>query len=287
LLAAPEERVLGQQLAAGRQAQARLRALQEAGQSIPSATGAHLLAQVQVARQARRRLILACAPLVEGLARQYSGYGVPREDLVQDGWVGVVRAAATFDPAKGPYFSRHAAWGARKAILDALTSRSRLIRLPAGVVDAIHQISAACHQWEQTEVDPPSIAALAQMTGLPPARVQQVLGVMDPPLSLDAPSTPASDQCLTITVSDERAAPLESSGLAAGQRQEVWTAVGDLDPLARQVVVHRFGLVDGVPHTRDEVALLLRLPEAEIHALEAGALDTLRSRLTAAATWPA
>jgi RNA polymerase primary sigma factor len=229
---------------------------------------------------------MACTPLVEGLARQYSGYNIPYEDLVQEGWVGVVRAAATFDPAKGPHFSRHAAWGARKAILDALTSRSRLIRLPAGIVEAIRRLSAARQQWDRTELDPPGIDDLAEMTGLAPERVRQVLGVMDPPLSLNAPNTPAGEQRLTITVSDERSAPLESSGLAAGQRQEVWTAVADLDPLARQVVVHRFGLVDGVPHTLDEVALLLRLPEAEIHALEAVALATLRSRLTASATLP-
>lgn len=110
-------RTLGQQLAAGRQAQARLRALRDAGQPIPAATGARLLAQVQAARQARTRLITGCAPLVEALATQYSSYGVPREDLVQEGWAGVVQAITSFDPAKGPHFSRHAAWGARKAIL--------------------------------------------------------------------------------------------------------------------------------------------------------------------------
>ena len=281
LLAPTVERTLGQQLAAGRQAKARLRALREAGQPIPQATGVRLLAQVQAARQARQQLILACTPLVEGLARQYSGYNVSYEDLLQDGWVGVAQAAANFDPAKGAHFSRHAAWGARKAILGALTSRSRLIRLPAGVVEAIRQISAARQQWEQTEIDPPGVADLAQMTGLAPDRVRQVLGVMDPPLSLDAPRTAADDQRLGAGIPDPQPTTPESRGLAIMQRQELWTALAGLDPVARQVVVCRFGLVDGVPHALDEVATLLRLPAAEVRALEATALETLRVQLTA------
>jgi RNA polymerase primary sigma factor len=267
-------------LAAGRQAQARLRALREAGQPIPQATGVRLLAQVQAARQARQQLILACTPLVEGLARQYSGYNVPYEDLLQDGWAGVVQAAVSFDPAKGPHFSRHAAWGARKAILGALTSRSRLIRLPAGVVEAIRQISAARHQWAQTAVDPPAVADLAQMTGLATERVRQVLGVMDPPLSLDAPGSAANEQRLGDAIADQPSVTPENAGLAAVQRQELGTALAGLDPVARQVVIRRFGLGDGVPHALDEVAAFLHLSEAEVRALETAALDTLRALLT-------
>jgi RNA polymerase primary sigma factor len=271
------ERALGRQWVAGRQAAAQLRAWRDAGGSNPQGVSVQLQAQARAGRQARARLITACTPLVEGLARQYSGYNIPYEDLVQEGWVGVVRAAATFDPVKGAYFSRHAAWGARKAILDALTRRSRLIRLPAGVVDAIHRISAAHHQWEQTEVDLPSVADLAQRAGLPPERVRQVLGVMAPPLSLDA----AGGARLGITIPDTRSAPPESQGLAVVQRQEVWTALGRLDPRARQVVVWRFGLLDGVPHALDEVATLLRLPAARVRTLEAVALATLRGLLVA------
>jgi RNA polymerase primary sigma factor len=254
--------------------------LREAGQPIPQATGVRLLAQVQAARQARQQLILACTPLVEGLARQYSGYNVPYEDLLQDGWAGVVQAAGSFDPAKGPHFSRHAAWGARKAILGALTSRSRLIRLPAGVVAAIRQISAARHQWAQTEVDPPAVADLAQMTGLATERVRQVLGVMDPPLSLDAPGSAANEQRLGDAIADQPSATPENAGLAAVQRQELGTALAGLDPVARQVVIRRFGLGDGVPHALDEVAAFLHLSEAEVRALETAALDTLRALLT-------
>jgi DNA-directed RNA polymerase sigma subunit (sigma70/sigma32) len=108
-LAPAVERALGRQWVAGRQAAAHLRALRDAGGPNPQGVSAQLQAQARAGRQARARLITACTPLVEGLARQYSGYNIPYEDLVQEGWVGVVRAAATFDPAQGPYFSRHAA----------------------------------------------------------------------------------------------------------------------------------------------------------------------------------
>lgn len=119
------------------------------------------------------------------------------------------------------------------------------------------------------------------MTGLAPERVRQVLGVMDPPLSLDAPGSAAGEQSLGDAIGDQPSATPESEGLAAVQRQELGTALAGLDPLARQVVSRRFGLGDGVPHTLDEVAILLRLPEAEVRALEAAALDALRALLTA------
>jgi RNA polymerase primary sigma factor len=271
------ERALGRQWVAGRQAEAHLRALRDAGGPSPQGVSAQLQAQARAGQQARARLIMACTPLVEGLARQYSGYNIPYEDLVQEGWVGVVRAAATFDPAKGPYFSRHAAWGARKAILDALTRRSRLIRLPAGVVDAIHHISAARHQWEQTAVDPPSVADLVQMTGLALARVQQVLGVMDPPLSLDAPGGPAAVS-LGMTVGDDSPISLETAGARAVQRQELRTALAALDPLAQQVLACRYGLIDGTPYSTAEAGVLLRLPEAAVCRIETAALTTLRNQ---------
>jgi RNA polymerase sigma factor (sigma-70 family) len=273
------ERALGRQWVAGRQAEAELRALQAGDQHVTAGQRARLQAQAGAGRQARAHLITACTPIVEGLARQYGGYNIPYEDLVQEGWVGVVRAAATFDPAKGVYFSRHAAWGARKTILDALTCRSRLIRLPAGIVEAIRRISAACRQWELTEVTPPGVDDLAQRTGLAPERVCQVLDVMEPPLSLDAPERAAAEQCLGAAVPDERLAPLENRGFVVAQRQEVWAALAGLDPLARQVVVYRFGLGDGVPRALDEVAILLRLSEGEVRALETAALDTLRGLL--------
>lgn len=279
LLAPTVERTLGQQLTAGRQAQARLRAWRAAGQSIAKATGDRLMAQVRAGQQARARLITACAPLVEALAQQYSGYGVPREDLVQEGWVGVVRAAASFDPAKGPHFSRHAAWGARKAILDALTRQSRTIRMPGGVVAAVRQIAAAQHQWAQTELDPPGVDDLVALTGLPAARVRQVLAVMSPPLSLDAPPGPATAASLGAMIPADAPATPESGGLRAAQRQELRTALTALDVLAQQVIARRYGLIDDTPYSAAEVSVLLHLSEAEVQAIETMALTALRHRL--------
>src|SRR4051812_17496097 len=99
-LPAAAERALGQQLAAGRQAAQQFQTARDGGAPLPLARATRLRAQAQTGEQARIRLIGTCAPLVERLARQYSGYGVPREDLVQEGWLGVLRATQTFDPAK-------------------------------------------------------------------------------------------------------------------------------------------------------------------------------------------
>src|SRR4051812_40845860 len=103
-LPATAERALGRQLAAGQQAAQQLQTVRDGGTPLPLALATRLRAQAQTGEQARTRLIGACAPLVEHLARQYSGYSVPHADLVQEGWLGVLRATTTFDPAKGPYF---------------------------------------------------------------------------------------------------------------------------------------------------------------------------------------
>src|SRR5690348_3023375 len=99
LLVPAEERALGRTLALGRQAVSQLATRQEQGRPLAATTGQRLAAQAHAGQQARDRLIAACAPLVAALASQYSGYGIGREDLVQEGWTGVVQAAAHFDPA--------------------------------------------------------------------------------------------------------------------------------------------------------------------------------------------
>jgi RNA polymerase sigma factor (sigma-70 family) len=280
------ERALGRQLAEGRAAAQQLQTARDGGAPLPLAWATRLRAQAQTGEQARTRLIGACAPLVERLARQYQGFGVPRADLVQEGWLGVLRATRTFDPAKGPSFSTHAHWAARKAILDALTARSRLIRLPAGVVAALRQITAAQQQWAQTSDRPPMVGDLARLTGLAPARVQQIVALGEPPLSLDAPADRDSRSPRAAREPDPHNPDPTAWGLAAVQRQEVGAALTALDPLARQVVSWRFGLTDGVPHAVEEVATLLCLSPAEVERLEATALVTLRTALTRGSTRP-
>jgi RNA polymerase nonessential primary-like sigma factor len=147
-------------------------------------------------------------------------------------------------------------------------------------VAALRQITAAQQQWAQTSARPPMIRDLARVTGLAPARVQQIVTLAEPPLSLDAAG--ARDSAAPPPDPVGAYPDPETLGLAGVQRQEIRATLGRLDPLARQVIGWQSGLDDGVPHTLEEVATRLRLSDAAVQRIEGAALAVLRTVLRAA-----
>lgn len=275
------ERHLGQIFARGRQVARRIVQVREQGGTLSRTQLDAAKGLIAAARQARITLIAACAPLVAAAVNHYSGYGISREDLEQEGWLGVVQAADHFNPSKGPCFSQYARYWIKQAILRALTNRSRLIRLPAGVVEVIRKISAAQQEWALSHEGAPDAAALAALTGLPESRIAQALAVMDPPLSLDAPMALNGEESSNLGqgYADPVPGP-ESIAEHAAVLVDVLAALEGLDPLARTVLRWRFGLADGTAYSANEVAEILGLPINNVRSHEAAGLAALRMQLT-------
>jgi RNA polymerase primary sigma factor len=225
---------------------------------------------------ATARIVVSSLGLVRSTAAGYRGAGLPFEDVVQEGMIGLLDAIARYDPTRGVPFTAYARFRVRCAIRTALTESGRLVRLPKHVV-ARERLLAAAEARARTETGlPPTDADLAARTGLDLAAVAQIRGLAEP-LSLDNPPAPGRT-ALAELVADRDAPDPETSALAAEQIHQLRAAVRRLPPRQRAIVDFRFGL------TRPEVnapALSRRLGRSErrIRTIEHDALYALRLTL--------
>jgi RNA polymerase primary sigma factor len=216
--------------------------------------------------------------LVRSLARRYRDMGLPVEDLLQEGAIGVLEAIENFDASNGASFSTYAYWRARRTMTHALTDHGRLLRLPKSVLERRRAIADARAQLVNAG-QRPTAGALAEATQL---TVDDVVAAMDAPTtiaSLDAPLTDGST--LEGTVADPAATEPPAAVLAGADRAALADAVDHLSARQRAVIDARFGL-NGEPKTLTEIGAELRVSAARVRAIESDALRDLALDLESA-----
>ncbi|HEY7782245.1 MAG TPA: RNA polymerase sigma factor RpoD/SigA, partial [Ktedonobacterales bacterium] len=224
---------------------------------------------------ARRRLVEANLRLTVAIARNYANCGVPMIDLIQEGNIGLMHAAELFDWRRGTRFGTYAGWWIRQAISRAAREQSRMIHLPEHVAARLHKVRAVAARLTQDHGDEPTIARIADATGLPAEEVTGLLGLVEQPLSLDV--TRAGDEHpLQDTLEDPDAeVPADVAArheLGDGLRQ----ALDHLTEREREIVRMRFGIEDGHARTLREVGRELRLSRERVRQIETSALARLR-----------
>ncbi len=224
---------------------------------------------------AKRKLIESNLRLVMAITRQYARTGVPRLDLIQEGNLGLIRAVEKFDYRMGYRLSTYATWWIRQSITRALADQGRTIRLPVQVADQVRRIVRSRRLLVQKLNRDPTVAELAEESGFPVERIEQLVNLVDDPVSLDA-SVGDGDSCYgdliedtTSDRPDERVdVRLRSTELADGLEQ--------LEPRLREVLELRFGLAGGEPSTLDEVGERLGVTSERVRQLQSRALRELR-----------
>jgi RNA polymerase primary sigma factor len=199
------------------------------------------------------------------MASRYRNLGLPFDDLVQEGLLGLLDAIGRYDPAAGGDFDRFARFRVRRAIRNALTEQSRLIRLPKHVVERRRALSHAANGRER------SPAALAETTGLPLRAVTRALAAEVGTASLDQ---------IAIRRADPAAADPESAVLEHDIAEQLGAALACLPHRQRQIVNRTFGL-DAPPECISAVAAELGLSRERTRSILKTALADLRSRLGA------
>ena len=195
-------------------------------------------------RDARERLLAQYLPLIRGVASRYRGAGLPFDDLVQEGSVGLLEAIGDFDPRLGVEFASYARFRVHRAIRNALTERARLVRLPKHVVERRRLIDRERARAFASSGRTPSVAELAQRTGLSAETVLAALGADIEAVSLDAPVTPDGSP-LEELVADPAASDPEAVAVERDSVRRIDEAVEHLPGRQRQIIEHTFGL--GVP----------------------------------------
>lgn len=228
-------------------------------------------------RGARDRLVVAHLGLVREVAARYRGAGLPFDDLVQEGSLGLLEAIDRYDPYRGAEFASFARFRVRRAIRNALTEQARLIRLPKHVVERRRIVARAEERLAAGGSRTPTDAELAAATGLSETAVREARGAASPPASLDEAATVGGPPLETL-VADAFARDPEREALASERVRLVREAARRLPPRQRHVVARRFGL-GGAPAEVAAVAVDLHLSERRTRTIEHDALHELREAL--------
>jgi RNA polymerase primary sigma factor len=227
--------------------------------------------------RARRRLIEANLRLVISIARRYTNSGVPLIDLIQEGNLGLMRAAEKFDWRRGTHFGTYATWWIRQAISRAAGEQSRLIHLPEHVATRLRKVRRVASQLSQENGGDPLPEQIAEASGLAIEEVDDLLHITEQPVSLDTPTDTDNRMALAETLEDpgiQAPADIASQHLLG---EELHRALSQLTPRERSVVVLRYGIGDGRSRTLLEVGKELGISRERVRQLEMVALAKLRS----------
>jgi RNA polymerase primary sigma factor len=271
LLTIEEEVELAQQWQRGRQAEQRL-----SRNGHDEKEQASLRREIEAGYAARDHLITANTRLVISIAKRYRGRGVPFQDLIQEGNLGLMRAVDKFDPGRGYKFSTYATWWIRQAVTRALADQGRTIRLPVHMEESIRKLNRTAHQMEQDLGQPPSPEEIADEMGLKPRRVRWMLEVARQPVSLQEPAGEEKNSELGSFIEDEE---IPSPPEAAEQtllRTTLGGLLTTLSPREARILRLRFGLQDGHYYTLEEIGEKFGLTRERIRQIEKEALQRLR-----------
>jgi RNA polymerase primary sigma factor len=224
---------------------------------------------------AKRRLIESNLRLVMAITRNYTKASVPLLDLIQEGNLGLIRAVEKFDYRLGYKLSTYATWWIRQAITRALADQGRTIRLPVHVADQVRRLLRARRQLAQKLNREPTLAELARETQLSEERVQELLELVENPVSLETPVGDGESLYGDLIEDVNSLAPHEQSAQQARAR-ELAGALEQLNPRMRRVLSLRFGLDGEPPQTLEEVGSQLGITRERVRQLETRALRELR-----------
>lgn len=223
----------------------------------------------------RSRFIHANQGLVAYVVQRYRGMGLRRDDLMQEGNIGLLRAIEKFDHRRGTRFSVYAVWWIRQAVRRALANQSRTIRIPVHALAVRYALDQASKRLSLELGREPSEQELANATGVVPNGVAQVLGMVKEPLSLDAPRGPDSDASLGDSVADRAAL---SPNEQAARKERADRLHGLLDGLStreREMIRMRFGLDGADECTLEQIGQSFALTRERVRQIVTAALDKL------------
>ena len=225
---------------------------------------------------AREHLISANSRLVISVAKKYIGRGVPFLDLIQEGNIGLIRAAKKFDYHRGHKFSTYATWWIRQAVTRAIADQGRTIRVPVHMGDQINKLIRTSHKLTQALGREPRVQELAEALEVPLRKAEQMIKVARRPLSLETPTDDEADSVLGDFIEDiESPEPVETV-TSQMLRDKLNDILYSLPPREVRILQMRYGLVDGETYTLEEVGKKLGVTRERVRQIEAQALSRLR-----------
>ncbi|MDE2125019.1 MAG: sigma-70 family RNA polymerase sigma factor [Armatimonadetes bacterium] len=226
--------------------------------------------------RARERLIASNYRLVASIALRYQNRGLPMEDLMQEGLIGLMRAAEKYNRARGYRFSTYATHWVRQAISRAVVNAGRSVRLPSYVIDQLARIGKVREALERSLGREAATNELASACGMPADSLQSLLQAVREPVSLDAPPPARDSQRLADQIADnDGPSPLQVA-MKTEELVALKNALSRLSEREQQVLRLRYGLGGEEPHTLETIGKKLEMTRESARQIELKALAALR-----------
>ena len=227
-------------------------------------------------RKALERLTKANLRFVVSVAKQYQNQGLTLPDLINEGNVGLIKAAEKFDETRGFKFISYAVWWIRQSILQAIAEQSRIVRLPLNQVGSVNKINKALNKFEQEFERRPSVEEIAASTDIPEEKVDDALKANTRHVSVDAPFSDDDGGSMLDVMADTNAPTVDNELLQESLREELRKVLSTLKERERLVIKDFYG-IDTPEKTLEEIGATYGLTRERVRQIREKAIRKLRN----------
>ena len=226
-------------------------------------------------KKALERLTKANLRFVVSVAKQYQNQGLSLPDLINEGNVGLIKAAEKFDETRGFKFISYAVWWIRQSILQAISEQSRIVRLPLNQVGSVNKIAHEINRFEQENERKPSLDEIAEKIDLPEEKIDEAMNINGHHISVDAPFVEGEDNSLLDVMANENSPMADSSLVEESLRAEIQNALNVLNERERNVIEASYG-INRPELTLEEIGSKFGLTRERVRQIKEKAIRKLR-----------
>ncbi|MCL2132310.1 MAG: RNA polymerase sigma factor RpoD/SigA [Lentimicrobiaceae bacterium] len=236
-----------------------------------------LAQQIKVgSREALDKLVRANLRFVVSVAKQYQNQGLGLQDLINEGNLGLIKAAGRFDETRGFKFISYAVWWIRQSISHAIADQSRIVRLPVNQLGTVNRIKKEISRLEQIYKRPPTIEEISDVIDMAPDKINEIIKIASRHISMDAPINTEDDTNFIDTFVSEDVAQTDSHLIKESLDYEIEDVLHVLEPREKELILLFFGIGKSHEYTLDEIAEMFKISREGARQIKERAIKKLK-----------